>query len=106
MGQEFRVNIPFVRSITGSLTTNVAPNTIYLYSLQYSCSNAGTGWSLKIQDRSPTPIVLYTIAALVVSAAPVVVQNLASPIPIIGGLDIITAGTPGAVNVWGNYSQN
>jgi hypothetical protein len=106
MGQEFRVNVPFVRAITGSLTTTVAPNTIYLYSLQYSCSNAGTGWGLKIQDRSPTPNVLYQIAALAVSTVPVVVQNLNFPIPILGGLDIITTGTPGVVTVWGNYGQN
>jgi hypothetical protein len=103
---EFRVNIPFVRVITTSATTNVAPNTVYLYSLQYSCSNAGTSWSLTIRDRSPTPIVLYPTTTLAVSTVPVVVQNLVAPIPIIGGLDIITAGTAGAVAVWGNYSQN
>ena len=103
----YRVNSPFSKKITTSGTTNIVTGTGYLYSLMYNCTNAGTSWSFTIQDKSATPIVLYTIAALVVSTVPVVVVNVDAPIPILGGIDIITTGaTPGAVGVWGNVSQN
>ena len=107
MANNFRVNLPFLKRITSIGTINIAPNSIYLYSLCYNCTAAGTTWGLTIQDRStPTPIVLYTLGSLVVSTVPVVVLNLASPIPLIGGLDLVLTGTPGGLNVWGNYSQN
>lgn len=102
----FRNNVPFVKQITTVGTIPIAPNAVALYNILYNCTNAGTTWSLKIQDRSPTPIILYNIAALVVSTVPVVVLSLTSPIPIVGGLDFVLTGTPGSLNVWGNFSQN
>jgi hypothetical protein len=102
----FRVNTPFSRLINAIGTVHIATGSAYLYNLMYNCTNAGTSWSITIQDRSPTPIVLYTLAALVVSTVPVVIVNLQAPVPLIGGLDIITAGTAGSLGLWGNYSQD
>lgn len=104
MYEKFRVNTPFRAQITTKTTTPVVSGTCYLYSLMYNCTAAGTAWSITIQDHSG--VVLYTLATLVVSTAPVVVFDLSSPIPFIGGLDIVTGGTTaGALNVWGNASQ-
>ena len=89
-----------------NLVTPVATGTVYLTTLAFNCINAGTGWSFTVQDRSVPPIVLFAVTPLTVSTQPVILLNLSAPIPMMGGLDIVTNGTPGHVNVWGNYSAN
>lgn len=104
MYDKYRVNIPFRSQITTKTTTPVVSGTCYISSLMYNCTNAGTAWSVTIQDHAG--LVLYTLGTLVLSTTPVVVFNLSSPIPFIGGLDIVTAGTTaGSLNVWGNALQ-
>jgi hypothetical protein len=104
MYDKYRVNIPFRTQITTKTTTPVVSGTCYISSLMYNCTNAGSAWSMTIQDH--TGAVLYTLGTLVLSTVPVVVFDLASPIPFMGGLDIVTGGTTaGSVNVWGNASQ-
>jgi hypothetical protein len=106
--KDFRVDyIPIRSFINSSVTTSLANQTVYLWNLIYNCTAAGTTWSFKVQDRtSPTPMVLYNIASQTVSTTPVVVINLNTPIAMIGGMDIITTGTPGTVLVWGAVSMN
>jgi hypothetical protein len=107
MRKDRRNDIFWGQRITGNGTITPTTATCYIYNIVYNCTNAGTTWSLTIQDKAPTPKVLYTIAALVVSTAPIVVLNQYGPIgPMIGGFDVITAGTAGAVNLWINYSQD
>jgi hypothetical protein len=103
----YRVNIPFSKLINATGTVNLftASGTAYLYSLMYFCTAAGTTWNIKIQDNASTPNPIYNIAAATVSTTPVVIFNFDAPIPIIGGLSVVTAGTAGSLNVWGNYSQ-
>lgn len=106
MHDKFRGNFPFRALINTKTTTTPVTGTCYLWALMYNCTNAGSAWSLTIQDKAGTPMVLYTLGTLVVSTVPVVVLNLLAPIPMIGGIDIITGGTTaGALNVWGNVSQ-
>src|SRR5262245_14377032 len=108
MGKDWRVDyLPLRALINTKTTTTPVAGTVYLYSLIYNCTNAGSGWTLTIQDKAASPLVLYTLNPLVLSSVPVVVLNLNYPIPMIGGIDIITGGTTaGALNVWGAYAQN
>ena len=103
----YRSNTPFSKLInaTGTVSLFTTSATAYLYTLIYNCTNAGTTWTIKIQDNSTTPNVLYNLGAAVVSTTPVVVVALSAPIPIIGGISVVTTGTAGSLNIWGNYSQ-
>jgi hypothetical protein len=102
----FRVNVPFRKLINTSGTLTLTSGSAFTYVLMYNCTNAGTTWSLTVQDKGTPPIVIYTISPLVVSTVPVVVVNVDAPVQMLGGIDIITAGTAGSLGLWGNYSQD
>jgi len=102
----FRVPVPIRALITTKTTTTPVSGACYLFALLYNCTNAGTAWSLTIQDKASTPLVIYTLGTLVVSTVPVVIVSLTNPMLLIGGLDIITGGTTaGALNIWGWATQ-
>jgi hypothetical protein len=91
------------KRINSSATTPLVNGSTYVTSVVINCSGAGTGWTLKIQDRSSPPQILL---------GPI---SLANPLPdppsgkfelandrvaLRGGVDAITAGTPGVLDIW------
>jgi hypothetical protein len=82
----------------------------YVTSIVYNCSNAGTGWTLKIVDRSSPPKVL-------IGPFPVVVPTDGKPSAIFelqndrvamrGGVDAVLSGTAGSLDLWltGNRTE-
>ncbi len=95
---------PVVKRITTSATTNVINTSCVVFLIVLSCSNAGTAWTLKVQDKATTPNILipaFTLA-LPTDGKVNILLNLEQdfPLPMDGGIDIITAGTPGVVSGW------
>jgi len=98
----------YAAHITTAATTTVTSTTCYVSTVVISCSNAGTTYTIRVQDKSGTPkILIPTTAALTVPTTGVPNVSLLwdEPILFTGGIDIITAGTPGVVDVWLTYWQ-
>ncbi len=86
--------------ITTKTTTNVVASTVTLHTLIISTSNAGTSWTLTVQDKSTTPKILYVGT---VSVSTIVIE-LPVGIVMTGGIDLVTAGsTAGVMDVWESY---
>jgi hypothetical protein len=101
-------NIAYKKIIIGSSGT-ITPfaATAYLCAAYLFVSNAGTGWSLKIQDKDPAGAsLLYNPGAVAVTTAPISILTGFNLLPMIGGIDLITAGTPGNATVWLVYAYN
>jgi len=93
--------------ITTAATTTVTSTTCYISTIVVSCSNAGTSYTLRIQDKAGTPKILVPTTTLTVpsTGAPNVSLLWDEPIIMTSGIDIITGGTPGVVDVWITYWQ-
>jgi hypothetical protein len=89
------------KHITSSATTTPISASCYVSSIVASCSNAGTSWTLQIQDKASTPNVLISPFTLIVPADGLPNINVAYDRPqrAVDGIDIITAGTAGVVDV-------
>ncbi len=86
-------------------TTNVIATSCVVFLIAVACAGAGTAWTMEIRDKSPTPNVLVPAFTLTVPTDGKVniLLNLEQdfPLPMNGGIDIITAGTTaGVVAVW------
>lgn len=86
-------------------TTTVIASSCVVFLIVIGCVNAGTAWTLKIQDKASSPNVLIPAFTLTVPTDGKVniLLNLEKdfPLPMEGGIDIITAGTTaGEVSVW------
>ena len=95
--------IPYSAHITSSATTTVISTDTLLYSINVTVTGAGTTWVIKIQDKQGTPRVAYTNTGTGVAVGTV---NLSFPqgIPMVGGIDIVTAGTAGTLDVFLAYA--
>lgn len=103
--------------ITTNGTTTLVPSSCALVQLVISCSNAGTAWTLKIQDKSGSPAIIVAPFTLAVAAngQPAIIpfaslarDFIGAPrgIRMQGGIDIVTAGTtPGVLDVWADVTQ-
>jgi hypothetical protein len=95
---------PVVKRISTSATTTVIDSSCVVFLIVLSCSNAGTTWTLKVQDKATTPNILIPAFTLTLPTDGKVniLLNLEQdfPLPMDGGIDVITAGTPGVVSVW------
>lgn len=97
--------MPAARYLSSHITTSTTTTPIhissYVSAIVVSCSDAGTAWTLKIQDQAGTPNILIPPFTLIVPAdgLPNINVNFERPQRAVGGIDIITAGTPGAVDV-------
>ncbi len=93
---------PVTLQITTSATTTAIGETRYLKQLCIGCDDAGTSWTLRIQDKSsPAKVLIPTFTLAVPSDGnPNVLLNFQQSILMSGGIDIVTSGTPGVVSVW------
>lgn len=94
---------PYLKRIAASGTTTILSTSCLVRQITISCADAGTGWTLKIQDRrSDFPFVLIPAFTLTVptDGNPNVQLTFQDPLPMEGGIDIITVGTPGEVAIW------
>jgi len=95
---------PLTKRIDTSTTTTAIATSCVVFLIVISCPNAGTSWTLKIQDKATTPNVLIPAFTLTVptDGKVNVLLNLEQdfPLPMDGGIDIITSGTAGVVAVW------
>ncbi len=90
------------RIVTSATTTPIDTST-YIVQYTIACSDAGSSWTLKIQDKtSGNPFVLVPAFTLIVptDGYPNAYMKFDEPIPMQGGIDIVTAGTEGEVFVW------
>lgn len=80
--------------ITDKATHAVIGETCVLFYAVISVGGAGSNWTIKIQDKAGTPFVLSSFElALSEDGQPIVMNFKDFPIPMDGGIDIITDGT-------------
>jgi hypothetical protein len=91
--------------------TSAADGSVMLSQLVLLCSNAGSSWSLTIQDRTPAPdggprIIFFATTQTVRPDGTPLIIRFEDPIVMKDGIDIVTAGTtPGVVDIWGTGWQ-
>jgi hypothetical protein len=98
-----------VKPVTQWMNTKTTKHTVVgsclLYQIVIACADAGTAWTLAIQDLStPNPLMVVPPCALTVptDGKPIIIF-FEKPLPMKDGIDIVTAGTtagPGGVTVW------
>jgi hypothetical protein len=88
--------------INSSATTELVKGSAYVTSIVYNCSNAGTGWTLKITEHTGGKILIGPFPVVVpTDGRPSVLFELGNDrVPMRGGVDVITAGTPGVLDIW------
>lgn len=92
--------------LTANATTTPTSSTAYISSVTISNEVGGTTSTITIQDKQGTPLKLINgVATTALTTAPTVV-NFQTPVKMVSGIDIITAGAVAAtVDVWINYYQ-
>jgi len=90
--------------ITTSATTTVWAESCQLHSLRLVVSGAPTAWTVTVQNKESPAKIFYVSDAL---NSPATIQvpfpqegDKVVPVPMINGIDIVTAGTPGVLNAW------
>ena len=94
---------PITKRIAAATTTTAVSSSCSLKQLIISCPDAGTSFTLRIQDKSSTPNILIPTFTLSVPSdgnPNVYLKWHEMPVPMDGGIDLITAGTPGVVVVY------
>ena len=93
---------PVTKIIKTATTTHAVVGSCLLLQAIISCPNAGTSFVLSIQDlSSPDPFVWippFTVS-IPSDGYPNVIGKFELPLPCVGGIDIVTTGTPGLVAV-------
>jgi len=92
--------------LTTNTTTTPTSSTAYISSISISSEVAGTTSTVTIQDKQGTPLKLVNgFSTTSLTTTPTVV-NFQTPIKMVSGIDIVTAGAVAAtVDVWINYYQ-
>lgn len=89
---------------TTNATTTPTSSTAYISCVAISVEVVGTTSTVTIQDKSGTPLKL--VPGLISTATGLTVYNFSSPVKMVSGIDIVTAGAVAAtVDVWINYYQ-
>lgn len=94
--------------ITDKSTTTIASQSRVLRRIIVVCSNAGTSWTLRIQDKAGSPAIALPSLTLAVPSdgKPLVVEFEQPGILMEGGIEIVTGGTTaGVVDVWIVYGD-
>lgn len=92
--QEYGVNWNRgTKHITTKTTTNIIASTCTLQTLLLCTSNAGTSWTISVQDKATTPQIIYAGTL----ATGTVVIELPVGIKMDGGIDIVTGGSTAGV---------
>lgn len=80
--------------ITTKTTTSVIAESCIVAYIVISVLAAGTDWTIQIRDKAGTPLVLaFFEMAESTDGQPVIINLKDFPVPMTGGIDIITAGT-------------
>jgi hypothetical protein len=105
MSQEFQHGAPtrVNKHITSSATTAVTAVDALLHSVNVTTTTAGTTWVIKVQDKSGTPLVAYTNSSTGVAVG-TDSKSFPQGLQMNGGIDIVTAGTAGVLDVFLAYS--
>jgi hypothetical protein len=85
--------------ITSSGTITPFAGTCKISQIVITVTTAGTTWTIKIQNKEATPKVLYINSGTGVLVGTTVITLNVSAL-MVGGVDIITAGTPGIMDVF------
>lgn len=97
------LNTYSVRLTTNATTTPTA-STAYISSLVITAEVAGTTSTVTVRDKQGTPIVLVNGLTTTAASLSPTVLNFQTPVKMISGFDIITAGAVAAtVDVFVNY---
>lgn len=90
--------------LTTNTTTTPVASTAYVSSIVVSNEVGGTTSSVTIQDKQGTPLKLVNgLATTALTTAPTVI-NFQTPVKMVSGIDIITAGAVAAtIDIWINY---
>lgn len=90
--------------LTTNATTTPIASTAYISSIAISNEVGGTTSTVTIQDKQGTPLKLVNgIATTALTTVPTVI-NFQTPVKMVSGIDIITAGAVAAtVDVWIDY---
>lgn len=98
--------IPYSVHLTTNTTTTPTASTAYISSIAISSEVAGTTSTVTIQDKSGTPLKLINgFSTTALTTTPTVV-NFQTPVKMVSGIDIVTAGAVAAtIDVWINYYQ-
>jgi hypothetical protein len=87
------------KRITTSTTIAATPQSGLVSQIVIAVDNAGTTWTLRIEDNSSPVIVIFPTATLALSNSGPLIIKFDKPIRVTNGIDIITTGTPGIVCV-------
>ncbi len=91
----------FRNRITTSVATVVTAAGCSVSSIVIAVADAGTSWTFLIRDKASPAKILVPLTTLAVPTTPTpVIIHFDDPIVMEGGIDVVTAGTPGVVNVW------
>jgi hypothetical protein len=88
-----------LKRITTSATTAATAQSGRVSQIIISCDNAGTGWTIRIEDNGSPVMVLWPTTTLAVPTTGPLKIFFDVPVRVNGGIDIITVGTPGIVTV-------
>jgi hypothetical protein len=92
--------------LTTNTTTTPTAATAYISTLSISAEVGGTTSSVTIQDKQGTPLKLINGLATTAATTTPTTVNFQTPVQMVGGIDIITAGAvAGTVDVFLNYFQ-
>lgn len=89
-------------------TITVMGSTCRLKRIVSECSNAGTTWTLKIQDRAtPNPGILAAAKTQTADTggAPTQIDFGNDGIIMENGIDVVSAGTSGVADIWFVYGS-
>lgn len=89
--------------ITTAATTTVESSDCYLVDILVVTSAVGTGFNAKVQNKEATAKILIPASAGAVGTQSVMINHKDGAILMKGGIDIITAGTPGVIDVFVTY---
>jgi hypothetical protein len=92
--------------LTSNATTNVTTLNAYISTVAVTNEVGGTTSTITVQDKQGTPLKLINgLATTALTTAPTI-SNFQTPVKMVAGIDIITAGAVAAtIDVWINYYQ-
>lgn len=95
---------PYSVHLTTNTTTTPTSSTAYISTIAISTEVVGTTSTVTIQDKSGTPLKL--VPTLTTVAVGLTIYNFQTPVKMVSGIDIITAGVAAAtIDVWIDYYQ-
>lgn len=91
--------------ITTAATTTVVSSDAYVSSITISTSAVGTSFVAKVQNKEGTPKILIPAGTAAVGNQTLNFNGSAGAVYVKGGIDIVTTGTPGVIDVFVTYYQ-